>query len=216
MDESNNCNNEQRSHLRKDWGFTFVGGTADLEVDPTGKIVASLGPAEAESQQFSLARTKAGDRVWITTFKNTRSISRLYELGLSPGAELQVISCITSGSVIVAVQDRRLGLGASTASQIFVTDDPVLGKQYKQGAIAANTHLRDLPVGSRGCIVGYDRAFRGYMGKLLAMGLQPGTAFTVIRHALFGHLVEIEVQGFTLSLRKPEADALCVEEIEED
>ena len=210
MDESNGQHNGQHQHGSKGWQFTFVGGT-NLEAE----TVASGGQTEAEPSQFSLARTKAGDRVWITDFKD-KSISHWLELGLAPGAELEVINGNTRGSVVVAVQGRCLGFGASIAAQILVTDNPVLGKKYKQEAIAnANTHLRDLPVGARGCVVGYDRAFLGYMGKLLAMGLQPGTAFTVIRHALFGHLVEIEVQGVTLSLRKPEADALCVEEVEE-
>ena len=76
-----------------------------------------------------------------------------------------------------------------------------------------STHLRDLPVGARGRVVGYDKAFRGYKGKLLSMGLTPGTEFTVIRHAPLGDPVEIEVRGFKLSLRKQEAEALCVEEV---
>ncbi|MGH2414191.1 MAG: FeoA family protein [Microcystaceae cyanobacterium] len=77
------------------------------------------------------------------------------------------------------------------------------------------THLRDLPVGTKGCVVGYDKAFSGYIGKLLSMGLMPGTEFIVICHAPFDYSEQIEVQGFKLKLRKQEADALCVEEVEE-
>jgi ferrous iron transport protein A len=76
-----------------------------------------------------------------------------------------------------------------------------------------NKHLRDLQVGSTGKVVGYEKASRGYKTKLLAMGLTPGTEFTVTRHAPLGDPVEIQVRGFKLSLRKDEANALFVQEV---
>ena len=45
------------------------------------------------------------------------------------------------------------------------------------------------------------------------MGLTPGTEFTVTRVAPLGDPVEILVRGFKLSLRKDEAAALVVEEL---
>jgi ferrous iron transport protein A len=48
---------------------------------------------------------------------------------------------------------------------------------------------------------------------LLAMGLTPGTEFTVTRHAPLGDPVEILVRGFKLSLRKDEASTVFVEEV---
>ena len=42
------------------------------------------------------------------------------------------------------------------------------------------------------------------------MGLTPGTCFTLKRLAPLGDPVEIEVRGFSLSLRKTEADAVRV------
>lgn len=47
-----------------------------------------------------------------------------------------------------------------------------------------------------------------YRHKLIAMGLLPGTEFTVSRIAPLGDPVEISVRGFSLSLRKQEADLL--------
>jgi len=73
--------------------------------------------------------------------------------------------------------------------------------------------LRDLAVGCTGRVIGYEKAARSYKGKLLAMGLTPGTEFTVTRHAPLGDPVEIQVRGFKLSLRKDEANALFVEEV---
>lgn len=76
-----------------------------------------------------------------------------------------------------------------------------------------NKYLRDLAIGTIGRVVGYEKAARAYRGKLLAMGLTPGTEFTVTRHAPLGDPVEILVRGFKLSLRKDEANALFVEEV---
>lgn len=43
------------------------------------------------------------------------------------------------------------------------------------------------------------------------MGLTPGTVLTVHRLAPLGDPVEISVRGFSLSLRRHEADALDIE-----
>jgi ferrous iron transport protein A len=73
--------------------------------------------------------------------------------------------------------------------------------------------LGDLAVGAIGRVIGYEKTARGYKSKLLAMGLTPGTEFTVIRQAPLGDPVEILLRGFKLSLRKDEAKTLFVEEV---
>ena len=42
------------------------------------------------------------------------------------------------------------------------------------------TQIRELERGSIGIIVGYDRAYGGYIGKLVKMGLKPETQFVVL------------------------------------
>ncbi|MEA5511006.1 FeoA family protein [Crocosphaera sp. UHCC 0190] len=76
------------------------------------------------------------------------------------------------------------------------------------------SYLRELPIGAKGYIVGYDKIFRGYQGKLLSMGLTPGTEFILVRQASIDWPMMIEVKGNLLKLQKPEADALCIEENE--
>jgi ferrous iron transport protein A len=71
--------------------------------------------------------------------------------------------------------------------------------------------LSDLAVGDNGRVVGFGEGSKAYRRKLLAMGLTPGTAFSVTRYAPMGDPVEIRVRGFSLSLRKQEAAALIVE-----
>ncbi|GAB4523708.1 MAG: hypothetical protein Tsb0014_01510 [Pleurocapsa sp.] len=92
------------------------------------------------------------------------------------------------------------------------------------------THIRGLTPGAVGVVVGYDRSYRGYMGKLLMMGLTPGTKFIVLntsceitgRSTFGGNLqttptqqgiVKIMLETKMIELSKPEANALCVENV---
>lgn len=75
------------------------------------------------------------------------------------------------------------------------------------------SNLTNLKVGQRARIAGFTKTENGsaYRKKLLAMGLTPGTEFTVTRLAPMGDPVEIKVRGFSMSLRKDEATALQAE-----
>lgn len=71
--------------------------------------------------------------------------------------------------------------------------------------------LSELAVGESAVVTGYDGAGQAYRNRLLAMGLTPGTVLTVNRLAPLGDPVEILVRGFSLSLRKHEADSVEIE-----
>ncbi|MDD2759979.1 MAG: FeoA family protein [Methylomonas sp.] len=75
------------------------------------------------------------------------------------------------------------------------------------------TSLGMLTTGDSGRIVGFDQSGGSYRKKLLAMGLTPGTEFTITRFAPMGDPVEIKLRGFSLSLRKNEASVLMIEKI---
>ncbi|QLH37970.1 MAG: ferrous iron transport protein A [Defluviicoccus sp.] len=74
--------------------------------------------------------------------------------------------------------------------------------------------LGELVAGEAGRIVRIERGDRSYREKLLAMGLTPGTEFAVVRAAPLGDPVEIQVRGYSVSLRKNEAQLLQVERVE--
>ena len=73
------------------------------------------------------------------------------------------------------------------------------------------TSLKSLSVGDSGRILGFEQSGGVYRKKLLAMGLTPGTPFTITRFAPLGDPVEIKIRGFSLSLRKDEASVLLIE-----
>ncbi|OQW90709.1 MAG: ferrous iron transport protein A [Beggiatoa sp. IS2] len=74
-------------------------------------------------------------------------------------------------------------------------------------------NFSDMAVGETGKIIGFKKGSKAYRQKLLAMGLTPGTEFKITRYAPMGDPVEIKIRGFSLSLRKEEADLLILEKI---
>ena len=74
-------------------------------------------------------------------------------------------------------------------------------------------NLKQLAVGDFGKIIGFEKHGKAYRKKLLAMGLTPGTPFSVTRFAPLGDPIEIKLRGFSLTLRKDEAAVLLIEKI---
>ncbi|WP_245579327.1 FeoA family protein [Chitinilyticum aquatile] len=71
--------------------------------------------------------------------------------------------------------------------------------------------LAELAAGQRGIISRLAQGNRSYRQRLLAMGITPGTPFSVVRVAPLGDPYEIAIRGYTLTLRKHEAALLEVE-----
>lgn len=69
----------------------------------------------------------------------------------------------------------------------------------------------ELKMGQRARIEALASGHPVYRHKLVAMGLLPGTEFTVTRIAPFGDPIEISVRGFALSLRKAEANLIQIQ-----
>lgn len=73
--------------------------------------------------------------------------------------------------------------------------------------------LKDLQVGDRAKVTGFNEGGGAYRRKLLSMGLTPGAELSVTRVAPMGDPVEIRVRGFALSVRRDEAASLAVEKL---
>jgi len=73
--------------------------------------------------------------------------------------------------------------------------------------------VRQLGIGERAVVTGYDASDPTYRARLLAMGLTRGAVLTLVKVAPLGDPVKVEVRGYGLSLRKVEADALDVESV---
>jgi ferrous iron transport protein A len=73
--------------------------------------------------------------------------------------------------------------------------------------------LSQMTVGSKGRIKTLHLGEKVYRQRLIAMGLLPGTEILVSRIAPLGDPVQITVRGFSLSLRKHEADIIQMESL---
>ncbi|NJK37854.1 MAG: ferrous iron transport protein A [Oscillatoriales cyanobacterium RM1_1_9] len=214
--------------------FVYLGGFPQIDqpvnqrtaplVENRVNLSEAVDPATLRTLMFPLAAAQVGDRVRIITLNCGESDNRLMAMGFMPGVILELVNCSATGSVIVALQDQRLGLGAEMAQQIQVIDGAISLENPAHSALVNSIpgaispiiplKLRDAAIGSRLKVMGYEPTARHYKRKLLAMGLTPGAEISVKRHAPLGDPTEIEVRGFRLSLRKDEADALMVESME--
>lgn len=75
------------------------------------------------------------------------------------------------------------------------------------------SNLKMLKVGDEGKVLGFNKSGKAYRKRLLAMGLTPGIIFKVTRFAPLGDPIEIKIRGFSLTLRKNEAEVLLIEKI---
>ena len=73
--------------------------------------------------------------------------------------------------------------------------------------------INELKVGHKARILSLKPGNKAYRQRLVAMGLIPGTEFSVSRIAPLGDPIEILVRGFALSLRKDEATILQIVEV---
>jgi ferrous iron transport protein A len=207
------------------WRITDIGGTADW-VEELTPFTPQENSRMTAGATLPLAMATAGDRVWVVHIQGGhRMVRRLTDLGIVQGSEITVVSRTGSGSVIVALQGCRIGVGAGMAHRVMVTttelaplpsDAPQTPAALSLGEHDMSTptlNLGGLEVGHSGRIMGYASGSRAYRSKLLSMGLTPGTHFTITRQAPLGDPVEIEVRGYKLSLRKGEAAALLVEPV---
>ena len=69
--------------------------------------------------------------------------------------------------------------------------------------------LTDLPIGKDARVIAVNGAGR-VTRRLLEMGVVPGVMVKVIKMAPFGDPIEIRVRGYSLAMRRSEADAIEV------
>lgn len=71
--------------------------------------------------------------------------------------------------------------------------------------------ISQLKRGQRAKVLGFVANNKHYRQKLLAMGLTPGTEFVLSRIAPLGDPIEITLRGYSLTLRKEEAEAMEID-----
>jgi ferrous iron transport protein A len=167
---------------------------------------------KASEQGFPLTSVKIGQWVRLLGARDRRT-KCLLQNGLSPGDVLKILNVQNSGSVMVAVGETQLVIGAGLARDLIVAEVATSPAEEFSSELETKTSLDQLSVGEVGKVVGYTQVAKGYKGKLLAMGLTPGAELTVTRVAPLGDPIAIIVRGFHLSLRRQQAAGLLVERL---
>ena len=72
-------------------------------------------------------------------------------------------------------------------------------------------NITEINIGQKVKVTGYEKSDKSYRHKLLSMGLIKGAEFTLVRKAPMGDPVEIKLNGFSLTLRKIEAESMKLE-----
>ena len=76
--------------------------------------------------------------------------------------------------------------------------------------MSALQKLSELVVGANAVVREFPKQGSAFL-RLREMGLMPGTSLTLVRTAPLGDPLEIKVRGYTLTLRKSEAEHILVE-----
>ncbi len=96
--------------------------------------------------------------------------------------------------------------------QIFVREKPLSGnqneKESRKGRVCPLSELKNkIP-----CVIVKLEGARGIKRRLLDMGVIPGETVEIRNRGPLGFPIEILIQGYTLTLRKDEAEAVIVRE----
>ena len=73
--------------------------------------------------------------------------------------------------------------------------------------------VHELNPGEKAILIGFEETTGPYRRKLLSMGLTRGVEIEFVKSAPLGDPVEIRMRGYSLSLRKAEADILQLREV---
>ncbi len=108
--------NPEKSPSQPWQGFKFFCGDSGDELNQNSSVSNFL-----ESDDIiPLSQVRAGDIVLIVKLMDIDCVEDLRNMGFLPGKQIQVISRTTTGSVIVLLQNQRIGLGKDMAKNILV------------------------------------------------------------------------------------------------
>lgn len=73
--------------------------------------------------------------------------------------------------------------------------------------------IKEMMPGDKAIVKGYEKKNKLLRDRLITMGLTRGTEFSLNKIAPLGDPAEISLRGFSLSLRKDEADIVIAEAV---
>ncbi|MCP3954295.1 MAG: Fur family transcriptional regulator [Desulfobacterales bacterium] len=162
--------------------------------------------------RMPLVAARQGERLTIEEITGgSGARMRLITMGLRPGDVVDVITNLSDGQIVVALEGKRYALGRGIAQKVMVKPfEKELGAGAGTGDPAEKTRpmsrMKEGQVGTIVKTVG-DSLLRR---RLLEMGLLKGVDVYVEKYAPLKDPIELIVKGYHISLRVEEADNITV------
>jgi len=145
----------------------------------------------------TLREVKNGECVRIAELKGeTGTCHRLREMGFCEEAHVEKVA--GDRALICKVCDQKMVISEELARSIFVEDEKMI-----------EIPLSGMKIGQRG-VVKEMRSESEACDRIEEMGITPGEEVEVLRYAPMGDPVEVKIRGYSLSLRKDEAEMIIV------
>jgi ferrous iron transport protein A len=156
----------------------------------------------------NLCNAAAGTRLRVEYLRGEEKVcQRLREMGFCESSVVEKMA--DSGALICKVCDAKIILSKELAEKIIVKDICSCGEHEMHENHNKIIFLSQMSIGQQGVVD--DFAFEtDDCERIEEMGLTPGETIEVVRYAPLGDPIEIKVRGYSLSLRKQEADRIKV------
>ena len=172
--------------------------------DPHGDAIpAPGGRVPSPSGRPLLEEGTPGSRLRIVSLDDEPAalLAQLVALGLKPGVDVEVLER-EPDLLRMRLDGEVVPLAVAAARHISVVPAPVLP-----------VPLSELPTGSRARVVEI-RGSGKHQRRMMDMGLVPGAEVVVVREAPLVDPVEYRVKGTAIAMRRAEAHAVLVEEMD--
>jgi Fur family ferric uptake transcriptional regulator len=159
--------------------------------------------------RLPLVAARQGERLLIDEINGgSGARMRLITMGLRPGDVVDVITNLSDGQIVVALDGKRYALGRGLAQKVMVKP---FTEQLSTGT-RETLPMSRMKEGQVGTIVktGGDSLLRR---RLLEMGLLKGVDVYVEKYAPLKDPIELIVKGYHISLRVEEADHIEVSNV---
>ena len=156
----------------------------------------------------SLSESSVGKYLRIKGIHGEEDVcQRLREMGFCESSIVEKIA--DSGTLICKVCDSKIVISKKLAENIIVQDICQLKGHKMLEKVSQVVLLSEMSLGQRGIVDSFI-SDSDDCERVEEMGVTPGEEVEIVRYAPLGDPIEIKIRGYSLSLRKQEAEKIKV------
>jgi DtxR family Mn-dependent transcriptional regulator len=192
--------------------------------NPTGLPIPAADHEVERVSGVPLTEVRVGETVRVIEIKVGQAAGDfLTEIGIMAGSEIEVLATSPS-SMLLTVGGQQLSLVSDLATQILINGSNLAKADFIETdqqrneetmtqtttVTAQQIPLSQLQKGQNAIVVRIEGK-GAVRRRMMDMGIVPGAEIHVIRVAPFGDPTEYSIKGYSLSLRKSEAEDIQIE-----